>query len=141
MTLPFPGRATLEVEVQIRKRRTPVRLKRCYLRHHLESCVRFCFQQFRWWVLRGSNPRHSPCKGDALPTELSTLLLHFDDRLRQLPRPCRRGHQFTASFNALPGRNFGTLAALILMVAPVRGLRPARAARLPAEKVPKPTSV
>src|SRR3954471_15543579 len=28
--------------------------------------------KFRWWVLRGSNPRHSPCKGDALPTELST---------------------------------------------------------------------
>ena len=26
----------------------------------------------RWWVLRGSNSRHSPCKGDALPTELST---------------------------------------------------------------------
>ena len=26
----------------------------------------------RWWVLRGSNPRHSPCKGDALPAELST---------------------------------------------------------------------
>ena len=25
-----------------------------------------------WWVLRGSNPRPSPCKGDALPTELST---------------------------------------------------------------------
>src|SRR6185295_11478773 len=25
-----------------------------------------------WWVLRGSNSRHSPCKGDALPTELST---------------------------------------------------------------------
>jgi len=24
------------------------------------------------WVLRDSNPRHSPCKGDALPTELST---------------------------------------------------------------------
>ena len=24
------------------------------------------------WVLRGSNPRHSPCKGDALPAELST---------------------------------------------------------------------
>jgi len=20
-----------------------------------------------WWVLRGSNPRPSPCKGDALP--------------------------------------------------------------------------
>src|SRR6185437_11087595 len=27
---------------------------------------------FGWWVLRESNPRHSPCKGDALPTELST---------------------------------------------------------------------
>ena len=26
-----------------------------------------------WWVLRDSNPRHSPCKGDALPAELSTL--------------------------------------------------------------------
>ena len=25
-----------------------------------------------WWVLRGSNPRPSPCKGDALPAELST---------------------------------------------------------------------
>ncbi len=30
--------------------------------------------QFRWWVLRGSNPRHSPCKGDALPAELSTRI-------------------------------------------------------------------
>ena len=26
----------------------------------------------RWWVLRGSNPRPTPCKGAALPTELST---------------------------------------------------------------------
>ena len=26
-----------------------------------------------WWVLTGSNRRHSPCKGDALPAELSTL--------------------------------------------------------------------
>ena len=34
----------------------------------------------------------------------------------------------------------GTLAALIVMVAPVRGLRPERAARLPTAKVPKPTS-
>ena len=25
----------------------------------------------KWWMLRGSNPRPSPCKGDALPTELS----------------------------------------------------------------------
>src|SRR5690606_37433998 len=28
---------------------------------------------YLWWVLRGSNPRPSPCKGDALPAELSTL--------------------------------------------------------------------
>ena len=28
----------------------------------------------RWWVLRGSNPRPSPCKGDALPAELSTRM-------------------------------------------------------------------
>ncbi len=26
-----------------------------------------------WWVLEGSNLRPSPCKGDALPAELSTL--------------------------------------------------------------------
>ena len=25
-----------------------------------------------WWVLTGSNRRPSPCKGDALPAELST---------------------------------------------------------------------
>jgi hypothetical protein len=25
-----------------------------------------------WWVLRGSNPRPTPCKGAALPAELST---------------------------------------------------------------------
>src|SRR3990167_8521772 len=27
-----------------------------------------------WWVLTGSNRRHSACKADALPTELSTRL-------------------------------------------------------------------
>src|ERR1700712_385239 len=48
--------------------------------------------------------------------------------------------QLTASLRALPGRNFGTLAALILIVAPVRGFRPLRAARLPTLNVPKPTS-
>ena len=41
----------------------------------------------------------------------------------------------------LPGLNFGILADLILIVAPVRGLRPVRAARLPTWKVPNPTSV
>ena len=28
-----------------------------------------------WWVLQGSNLRPSPCKGDALPAELSTRLM------------------------------------------------------------------
>ena len=35
--------------------------------------------------------------------------------------------QFTAPLSSLPARNFGTLEALILIDAPVRGLRPARA--------------
>ena len=30
------------------------------------------YHSIDWWVLRGSNPRPSPCKGDALPAELST---------------------------------------------------------------------
>src|SRR5574340_1134924 len=29
-------------------------------------------KNYSWWVLTGSNRRHSPCKGDALPAELST---------------------------------------------------------------------
>src|ERR1700710_1253262 len=48
--------------------------------------------------------------------------------------------QFSASLSALPGRNLGILAALILIASPVRGFRPVRAARLPTAKVPKPTS-
>ncbi len=30
------------------------------------------YHSVTWWVLRDLNPRPSPCKGDALPTELST---------------------------------------------------------------------
>lgn len=40
----------------------------------------------------------------------------------------------------LAGRNFGTLAALILISAPVRGLRPLRAGRLVTANEPNPTS-
>jgi hypothetical protein len=29
------------------------------------------FPGFRWWAVRGSNPRPSRCKRDALPTELT----------------------------------------------------------------------
>ena len=38
--------------------------------------------QVLWWVMRDLNPRHSPCKGDALPTELITQSVkaaHFTD--------------------------------------------------------------
>ena len=30
------------------------------------------YRSISWWVLTGSNRRPSPCKGDALPAELST---------------------------------------------------------------------
>ena len=35
--------------------------------HRLQSRA-----NLNWWVMRDLNPRHSPCKGDALPTELIT---------------------------------------------------------------------
>src|SRR6185437_13960473 len=54
--------------------------------------------------------------------------------------PVAQEPQFSASFSALPALNAGTFDALILMVTPVRGLRPVRAARLRTTKVPKPTS-
>ena len=67
-----------------------------------------------WWVLRDSNPRHPPCKGGALPAELSTR---------------HAGAQFRASFSALAALNDGLLEAAILMLSPVAGLRPVRAGR------------
>ena len=39
---------------------------------------------FLWWVLRGSNPRPSPCKGDALPAELSTQAFILSTTIKQL---------------------------------------------------------
>ncbi len=41
------------------------------------------------------------------------------------------GFVFTLVLRLWPGVNFGTTAAAILMVSPVRGLRPSRAARAP----------
>src|SRR3977135_1328213 len=43
--------------------------------------------------------------------------------------------------SSLPALNLATLRALILITAPVWGLRPLRAALLLTEKVPKPTRV
>jgi len=45
-------------------------------------------------------------------------------------RRLRAASYLTESFRALPGLNFGVFAALILISAPVLGLRPMRAARL-----------
>src|SRR5690606_36617588 len=45
---------------------------------------------------------------------------------------------FTASDRPAPALNFGVFLALILIVSPVAGLRPVRAARLVTENVPKP---
>lgn len=81
-----------------------------------------------WWVLTGSNRRHSPCKGDALPTELSTPR---KSRTRCTALHEKKGRYCTASFKPLPALNLGVLAAGILMGPPVRGLRPVRAARSP----------
>jgi len=60
---------------------------------------------------------------------------------RSLSNLLRKRRQFNESLSALPGRNFGTFAALILISSLVRGLRPVRAARLLTMKVPNPTSV
>src|SRR3569833_2164904 len=90
-------------------------------------------------MLTGSNRRPTPCKGAALPTELST---RWNPGAACRPREGRRARgpcQLTASFRPMPGRTFGTLADLILMGALVRGLRPVRAARLVTAKVPNPT--
>jgi hypothetical protein len=50
------------------------------LNYHSVKCIASRYN-YIWWVLRGSNPRPSPCKGDALPAELSTRgrasLLHL----------------------------------------------------------------
>ena len=39
-----------------------------------------------WWVLRGSNPRPSPCKGDALPAELNTQELMAERKRFELSK-------------------------------------------------------
>ena len=50
---------------------------------------------FFWWALRGLNPRHSPCKGDALPTELSARERARSAFVigRKRERRCQRGKE------------------------------------------------
>ena len=40
-----------------------------------------------WWALTGSNRRHSACKADALPTELSAL---NEDKQSKALSECKR---------------------------------------------------
>src|SRR5690606_12638516 len=51
----------------------------------------------------------------------------------------RSRNQLHESFRPLPALNFGWVEALIVIGAPVRGLRPVEALRLVTEKVPNPT--
>ena len=45
-----------------------------------------------WWALTGSNRRHSACKADALPTELSALydfivcVVHYRESMQPVKR-------------------------------------------------------
>src|SRR6185312_9905107 len=61
-----------------------------------------------WWVLTGSNRRHSPCKGDALPAELSTLV-YWRKSSRRFPRDpthfaAGQGAALAPLFLSAPGR-------------------------------------
>ena len=77
-----------------------------------------------WWVLRGSNPRPTPCKGAALPAELST-------RVRNMR------NQFSASLSALPGRSFGTFSVGKRAARSGRNPRTGATIKIKAAKVPK----
>jgi hypothetical protein len=61
----------------------------------------------------------------------------FRDRAN---RKRRSGDYRTADFRTFPAENFGTFAAGILRLSPVRGFRPILALRLEIVKVPKLTS-
>lgn len=63
-----------------------------------------------WWVLRGSNPRPSPCKGDALPAELSTHLLN-KDRIYATASAASSTRPMAASFRVLPAFKTGIMAS------------------------------
>ena len=63
-----------------------------------------------WWALTGSNRRHSACKADALPTELSALydfiacVVHYRETSQPVKRFSWRIHVFV--FEWLKNRSF-----------------------------------
>ena len=52
-----------------------------------------------WWALTGSNRRHSACKADALPTELSALSEGKQNSV--LPECKKKIYDFFTSFDSL----------------------------------------
>lgn len=55
-----------------------------------------------WWAVRASNPRHPPCKGGALPAELTAhespvLTCEFPEDQKEFSRDIR-----TTAFSMLP---------------------------------------
>ena len=66
------GREPLGRESQEQRERRPAPAHGRPRRAALCSC--------RWWALRASIPRPSPCKGGALPTELSARTIHASGR-------------------------------------------------------------
>ena len=86
-----------------------------------------CSPSLGWWVLTGSNRRPTPCKGAALPAELST------------PPDCDVSVQ--RILERLAGTELGNLGSLDFnRVRRCADCGRVRAARLPTAKVPKPTS-
>ena len=52
-----------------------------------------------WWVLRGSNSRPTPCKGAALPTELSTRIdCHLAEKHKMFVTTSEGGEVYSSFF-------------------------------------------
>src|SRR5690606_21179367 len=69
---------------------------------------------FFWWVLTGSNRRPTPCKGAALPTELSTPVLASAgsvDRVFQCLAGTELRHLGGLDFNLVAGAGVATFAS------------------------------
>ena len=66
--------------------------------HSLTAETFACAVRTGWWVLRGSNSRPTPCKGAALPTELSTRCLASCIESRRATLCPKRGEVYLNSF-------------------------------------------
>jgi hypothetical protein len=77
-----------------------------------------------WWALRDSNPRPSPCKGDALPAELSARTRGVAAATaHDLPQ---RGGQTRRAASLAPVQAVGPVRAVVLAIRTHQHLHPAR---------------